>query len=116
VRATGAAVAAALGLDDDAWTVGWQSAGRTPEPWIGPDILAVIDDVAADPDVAGLLVCPCGFVSDHLEVLYDLDIEAAGRAAERGLAFARTATANDDVRVMSALARLITSTTAAIES
>ena len=116
VRATGAAVAAALGLDDDAWTVGWQSAGRTPEPWIGPDILAVIDDVAADPDVAGLLVCPCGFVSDHLEVLYDLDIEAAGRAAERGLAFARTATANDDVRVMSALARLVTSTTAAIEA
>ena len=62
----------------------WQSAGRTPEPWIGPDVLAVIDDLAARTRRRGLLVCPCGFVADHLEVLYDLDIEARGRAEGRG--------------------------------
>ena len=66
------------------WSVGWQSAGRTPEPWIGPDILAVVDELAAADDVDGLLVCPCGFVADHLEVLYDLDIEARQRAEGPG--------------------------------
>jgi protoporphyrin/coproporphyrin ferrochelatase len=104
LRTTAAAVAARLGLDVDRWSVGWQSAGRTPEPWLGPDVLAIVDAMAADPDVDGLLVCPCGFVADHLEVLYDLDIEAAQRAAERGLAFARTASMNADPTVLGALA------------
>ena len=85
LRATAAAVAAAAGLAPwSQWSVAWQSAGRTPEPWIGPDILAVIDDLAVAEHADGLLVCPCGFVADHLEVLYDLDIEA--RAAGRGAA------------------------------
>src|SRR5215207_2877386 len=104
LRATAAAVAGRLGLDEDRWSTGWQSAGRTPEPWLGPDVLAIVDAMAADPDVDGLLVCPCGFVADHLEVLYDLDIEAARRAAERGLAFARTASMNADATVLGALA------------
>jgi ferrochelatase len=107
LRATATAVAAAAGLGADRWSVGWQSAGRTPEPWIGPDILTVIDDLAAAPDVDGVLVCPCGFVSDHLEVLYDLDIEARGRAGSNGLAFGRTTSVNDDAAVMAALARLV---------
>ncbi len=104
LRSTAVAVAARLRLDDDSWSIGWQSAGRTPEPWLGPDVLAIVDAMAADPDVDGLLVCPCGFVADHLEVLYDLDIEAAQRAAERGLAFARTASLNADPTVLGALA------------
>ena len=83
---------------------GWQSAGRTPEPWRGPDILEVIRDLAATGRADGVLVCPQGFVSDHLEVLYDLDIEARRVAAEAGLAFARTASLNDDPAVMAALA------------
>ena len=53
---------------------------------------------------AGVVVCACGFVSDHLEVLYDLDIEAAARAARAGLEFDRTACVNDDAAVMTALA------------
>ena len=57
-------------------------AGRTPEPWRGPDILEVIDDLAAR-RVDGVLVCPQGFTADHLEVLYDLDVVAATRADER---------------------------------
>ncbi len=109
LRSTATAVAAAAGLADDRWSVGWQSAGRTPEPWIGPDILAVVDELAATDDVDGLLVCPCGFVADHLEVLYDLDLEARRRADGLGLAFARTASMNADRRVIGALAdRVVT--------
>lgn len=106
--ATATAVSERVGLGSwSRWAMAWQSAGRTPEPWLGPDVLAVIDDLAASEHAAGLLVCPCGFVSDHLEVLYDLDIEAADRARARGLAFARTATPNDDPAVMAALARRV---------
>jgi ferrochelatase len=89
--------------------VGWQSAGRTPEPWLGPDILAVIDELAAEGQ-DGVLVCACGFVADHLEVLYDLDIEARRRAEAAGLAFARTACVNDDPAVLGALADLVIAT------
>jgi ferrochelatase len=100
LRATATAVAERLGLDD--WAIGWQSAGRTPEPWIGPDVLDVVDDCAGS--VPGLLVCPCGFVADHLEVLYDLDIEARQRADAAGLPFARTRSMNTDPAVLGALA------------
>ena len=105
LRESAAAVAEAAGLDRWAgWSVAWQSAGRTPEPWRGPDILDVIRDLAATGAADGVLVCPQGFVSDHLEVVYDLDIEAAKVADEVGLAFARTRVLNDDRTVLGALA------------
>jgi ferrochelatase len=106
LRATATAVAAAVGLDEGRWGLAWQSAGRTPEPWLGPDVLAVIDELAAA-GRAGVLVCACGFVADHLEVLYDLDLEAARRAASHGVPFARTACVNDDDDVLTALARRV---------
>ena len=103
LRSTAEAVAAEVGLTEgDDWQIAWQSAGRTPEPWIGPDILEVIDGL--DNDISGVIVCACGFVADHLEVLYDLDIEAAARAEQRGVAFDRTACVNDDPAIMAALA------------
>jgi ferrochelatase len=102
LRSTAECVAAAVGLDD--WGLAWQSAGRTPEPWLGPDILHVIDELAADGRTRAVLVSAVGFVSDHLEVLYDLDIEARRRADEHGITFARTACVNDDPAVMAALA------------
>jgi protoporphyrin/coproporphyrin ferrochelatase len=105
---TAAAVAAAAGLPRWAgWGTAWQSAGRTPEPWLQPDLLSVIDDLGASEGADGLLVCPCGFVADHLEVLYDLDVEAARRAEANGLAFARTPCVNDDRAVLAALADLV---------
>ena len=111
LRSTAEAVAAEAGLDPSDWAIAWQSAGRTPEPWLGPDILQVITDVAADApngDAAkGILVSAVGFVSDHLEVLYDLDIEASAHAAQHGLAFDRTACVNDDAEVVAALARRV---------
>ncbi|HEY7068823.1 MAG TPA: ferrochelatase [Acidimicrobiales bacterium] len=91
----------------DAWGLGWQSAGRTPEPWRGPDILDAIRELAAGDEVQGVVVCPQGFVSDHLEVLYDLDVDAAQVAGEVGLAFARTASINDEPAVMTALAERV---------
>jgi len=109
LRATAEAVASQVGLrEGDQWSIAWQSAGRTPEPWIGPDILAVIDEFADAKTTSAVLVSACGFVADHLEVLYDLDIEAKAHAAQRGLAFDRTACVNDDTEVLRALARRVT--------
>jgi ferrochelatase len=105
LRASATAVAAAAGLHRWAgWSLCWQSAGRTADPWRGPDVLDVIDELAATGRADGVLVCPQGFVSDHLEVVYDLDIEARKRAASAGLEFARTRVLNDDPSVLAALA------------
>lgn len=104
--ATAKAVAAVANLPDQQWSIAWQSAGRTPEPWLGPDILQVIDQLA-DEEVPGVLVSAVGFVADHLEVLYDLDIEATRRAQAHSMAFARTACVNDNPRVMAALAQRV---------
>jgi ferrochelatase len=105
VLATATCVANALGLDN--WGLAWQSAGRTPDPWLEPNILQVIDELGSDGRTRAVLVSAVGFVADHLEVLYDLDIEAADRAKGCGLAFARTACVNDDAAVMSALAERV---------
>jgi protoporphyrin/coproporphyrin ferrochelatase len=108
LAASASAVAAEVGLDRwSGWGLAWQSAGRTPEPWRGPDILEVLDDLAGTGGADGVLVCPHGFVADHLEVLYDLDVVAAARAAELGLAFARTPSLNDDEIVLAALAERV---------
>ncbi|MBU6226811.1 MAG: ferrochelatase [Acidobacteria bacterium] len=109
LRSTAVAVAGVLGLrEHEQWDIAWQSAGRTPEPWIGPDVLEAIDALAAsDAPPAGVLVCACGFVADHLEVLFDLDIEAKKHAESRGLVFDRIACVNDDPKVMAALARRV---------
>jgi ferrochelatase len=108
LRATAELVAERAGLGSwSSWAIAWQSAGRTPEPWLGPDILTVIDELAASENASGVLVSACGFVADHLEVLYDLDIEAKQHAEARGLAFDRTACVNDDPMVIEALARRV---------
>jgi len=73
--------------------VAWQSAGRTSDPWIGPDILQVLREKRAA-GVTDVVSCPIGFVADHLEVLFDVDIEAQGVAREIGLNLVRTASLN----------------------
>ena len=103
---TAAAVAAQAGVER--WSVGWQSAGRTPEPWIGPDILAVLPTLR-DAGAAGVVVCAAGFVSDHLEVLYDLDVEARAAAEALGLAFTRTPSPNADPGFCATVAGVIRS-------
>ena len=109
VAESGADIAALLGLDADptvTWGTAWQSAGRTADPWIGPDLLVEMDRVAAEGATA-VVVCPVGFVSDHLEVLYDLDIEARDRADALGIAFARTPSLNADPAFLALLADVV---------
>jgi ferrochelatase len=103
-----AAVVERMALPPHDWRIAWQSAGRTGDRWRGPDVLEVIAELAEAQGVEGVAVCPQGFVADHLEVLYDLDVDARQAATDGGLAFGRTPSLNDDARVMGALAdRLI---------
>ena len=105
LRSTAVAVAAAAGLESwSQWAVAWQSAGRTPEPWIGPDILAVLRELGESENADGVLVSACGFVADHLEVLYDLDVAAAAEAASARLRYHRVAMPNCDPAFIRALA------------
>lgn len=111
LAASARAIATEAGLGRWAgWGIAWQSAGRTPEPWRGPDILTVIDDLAATGRADGIVVVPHGFTSDHLEVLYDVDIEARARAAAVGLRLGRPDVVNDDPTVMAALAARVADT------
>ncbi len=98
------AAAAAPGL---AYDLVWQSRSGPPQvPWLEPDIVDHIDALAAG-GVSAVVVSPIGFVSDHLEVLWDLDNQAAGAARERGIAFARAATAGTDPRFVTMVRELV---------
>jgi ferrochelatase len=86
--------------------VAWQSAGRTADPWLGPDILVALREKREN-GFTDVVSCPIGFVSDHLEVLFDIDLEAQGVAHEIGLNLVRTASLNDDPVFTSILANVI---------
>ena len=88
------------------WSFAFQSASATGEPWLGPDILEELDTLAAN-GVRRVLVCPVGFVSDHLEILWDLDVEARDKAAELGLELDRIESLNDDPEFVRALAGIV---------
>jgi len=98
---TSRAIAEAAGVTH--WQFTWQSAGQTGQPWLGPDILDTLETLSRE-GVKSVLVAPVGFVSDHLEVLYDIDIEAKRSAAEFGMRLERIAMLNDDSKYMAALA------------
>jgi len=102
---TSALVAEAAGLGD-AWSFSFQSESPTGEPWLGPDIL---DHLGAlrDAGVDDVLVCPVGFVSDHLEIRWDLDVEARERAAELGLRLDRIEMPNADAAFVRVLAGIV---------
>jgi protoporphyrin/coproporphyrin ferrochelatase len=106
LRETADLVAARAGVDTANVTTGWQSAGRTAEPWLGPPLDEVIAKAAADGRTA-VVVCPCGFVSDHLEILYDIDIEAQEAARRAGIRLVRTASMNADPDFIRALAAVV---------
>jgi ferrochelatase len=89
------------------WTFAFQSESPTGEPWLGPDILEHLNELAAN-DVRDVLLCPIGFVADHLEIRWDLDVEAAERARELGVRLERIELPNADpafVRVLAGLVR-----------
>lgn len=85
------------------WEFAFQSASHTGEPWLGPDLLEALERS----DARRVLVCPTGFVADHLEVLYDLDVEAQSWARARGVELRRTASFNDRPEFIEALAEIV---------
>ena len=101
LAATAALVARRLGLARHDFA--FQSAGRTGEPWLGPDILVEIRRLAAE-GVRELVIRPVGFVADHLEVLYDIDIEAQAVAREVGVHIERARSLNTDPVFIAGLA------------
>ncbi|MFR9750103.1 ferrochelatase [Nocardia sp. 004] len=105
--------AAATGFTD--YDLVWQSRSGPPQvPWLEPDIVDHLDDLAAQ-GVDAVVVCPVGFVSDHLEVIWDLDTEAAQKADELGMEFARAATPGTDPRFAKLVVELISEHMRAIE-
>lgn len=104
LQETADAVASRAGLER--WQIGWQSAGRTTVEWLGPDLLEIMVDLSAK-NVPGLVLCPCGFVADHLEVLYDIDIEAKALAIDLEMELERTASPNTDPAFLDMLAGVV---------
>jgi len=104
LRETSEALAEMLGLRN--WTFSFQSAGRTPEPWLGPDIVDTVHRLAGE-GVTNILVAPIGFVSDHLEILYDIDYEAQAAAKEDGITLRRTQSLNAAPDFVEGLAALV---------
>jgi ferrochelatase len=99
-------VAGAAALSD--WSFSYQSESPTGEPWLGPDILDHLQELH-DRGVDDVLVCPIGFVSDHLEIRWDIDVEAQEKAAELGMTVQRVQMPNDDPRFVAGLAQLVES-------
>jgi ferrochelatase len=97
-------IAERAGLDD--WSFSFQSESQTGEPWLGPDILDHLEELH-ERGITEVLVCPVGFVADHLEIRWDLDHEAAEKARELGLNFRRIEMPNADPAFIEVLAGLV---------
>jgi ferrochelatase len=93
-------------LDLASYTTAWQSAGRTADPWWGPPLEEVVAGLA-ERGHSAVVVCSAGFVADHLEILYDLDVEACAVADEAGIRFVRTEMPNDDAAFVDVLAAVV---------
>ncbi len=85
------------------WEFAFQSASTTGEPWLGPDLLTAIERSGS----GDVLVCPIGFVADHLEILYDLDVEAQAFSRESGIKIRRTASFNARPEFIAAMAEVV---------
>jgi len=98
-------VAKEAGVAD--WDFAFQSASGPTGTWLGPSLKEKISEFS-NKGIKRILVCPVGFVSDHLEILYDLDVEARDYANSRGIELARTLSLNDDPKFIEALAAIAT--------
>jgi protoporphyrin/coproporphyrin ferrochelatase len=104
-------VAESAGVED--WSFSFQSESPTGEPWLGPDILDHLAELAGR-GVEDVLVCPVGFVSDHLEIRWDIDTEAKDKARELGLRLDRIEMPNDDPRFVRTLGEIVRGALAAV--
>lgn len=104
LKESSALVAKEAGISD--WRFAWQSAGGTHEPWLGPDILDYLDKLKAE-GIRNVLQVPIGFVSDHLEVLYDIDVEAVEKARSLGMCLERNRLPNDSPEFIKVLVDVV---------
>jgi ferrochelatase len=110
VQQTAKLVAARCGIAT--YHTAFQSAGRTPEPWLGPDLSAFIRH-RAEAGARNMLIVPIGFVCDHTEILFDIDVQAAAAARDAGVGFRRTESLNTSPTFIRALAALVAQAVAA---
>jgi ferrochelatase len=103
---TAALVAERAGLPDERWSWAYQSAGRTPEPWAGPDLGEHLEELAAR-GIRDVVSVPVGFVADHVEVLFDVDVGARAVADRLGMRLERPPSLNDDPIFIAALVELV---------
>ncbi|MGQ0732303.1 MAG: ferrochelatase [Acidobacteriota bacterium] len=105
-RETARCVAERAELPGSRWSWSYQSAGRSPEPWLGPSLEAHLEALAHH-GVRQVLSVPVGFVADHVEVLCDIDIRARARARSLGVRLERVTMLNDDPLFIEALAEIV---------
>jgi ferrochelatase len=105
-RETASLVAGRAEVPAERWSWSYQSAGRTPEQWAGPDLREHLEELAAR-GVRDVVSVPVGFVSDHVELLFDIDQRAQAVAARLGLRLERPPSLNDDPVFVEALAGLV---------
>lgn len=106
LRETAELVAQQAGLPPEQWSWSYQSAGRSPEPWLGPQLQEHIPALAAQ-GIKNIVSVPVGFVSDHVEILYDIDIQAQAVAREFGVRLERPSALNTDPLFIQTLVDLI---------
>jgi ferrochelatase len=103
LQETAELVAQKAGLEEEQWSWSYQSAGRSPEPWLGPQLPEHLEALAGK-GIRNVVSLPIGFVSDHVEILYDIDIQAQQVASDLGLRLERPPALNDDDLFITALA------------
>jgi ferrochelatase len=113
LHATSDAVAARLGMDSERWQFAYQSAGRTSQRWLGPDLADVLPALHAEGH-RDVLVAPVQFVADHLETLYDLDVAARAEARDIGMTLHRITMPNVSPTFIRALAAVVRRDTSAV--
>lgn len=111
LRETASLVANRAGLRTDQWSWSYQSAGRSPEPWLGPQLEDYIPELAAQ-GIKNIVSIPIGFVADHVEILFDIDIEAQRAAREHGIRLERPPALNTDPLFIETLVTQIKTTAA----
>jgi ferrochelatase len=99
-------VAEKAGLSQDQWSWSYQSAGRSPEPWLGPQLPEHLESLA-EKGIKNVVSIPVGFVSDHVEILFDIDIQAQETARKLGMRLERPPALNDDPVFIETIAGII---------
>lgn len=107
VRSCIQAITAAAGLRNDQFTVAWQSAGRTPDPWLGPNFITTAQKLIKQKNIKRIISCSVGFVADNLEILYDVDLELKKAVEEAGGTLHRLQLPNADPLLIDSLVNAV---------